>query len=324
MLCLQVFSEMGDFLVKTAVLLAAYNGIKNLPALLESLEAQTDSDFSVLMQDDGSEDGTQQLLESWREKDSRFVFGGFQGRHFGPAGNFLSLLRQTDADYALLCDQEDLWAPDKIGTLKHAIMDAASVYGPQTPLLVHSDCSLIDEKGSIIADSFFRHQGWDPAALSLNRLLVQNNVTGCTLIMNRPLIDLVSAYGKAKELFMHDWFIALTAASFGRILFLPQPLTFYRQHGDNAVGASRKGLARRGLQALSRRKDARRRILLTYTHTMVFRKLYKEKLPPEADRITSEYLATRQMPKIRRMVAVRRLGCTMQSPVTRMGQLLFG
>ena len=78
MLCLQVFSEMGDFLVKTAVLLAAYNGIKNLPALLESLEAQTDSDFSVLMQDDGSEDGTQQLLESWRERIPISFSAGFR------------------------------------------------------------------------------------------------------------------------------------------------------------------------------------------------------------------------------------------------------
>ena len=315
---------MGDHLVKTVVLLAACNGEKNLPALLASLSAQTDPDFSVLFQDDGSADGTPALLAAWAEKDPRFSSGACPGQHLGAAGNFLSLLRQTDADLALLCDQDDLWAPEKILTLKAAMADAIEKYGPETPLLVHSDCSLIDEEGRPLGDSFFRHQGWDPAAVTLPRLLVQNNVTGCALIMNRPLIDLVAAHGRAKELFMHDWFIALTAAAFGRVAFVPQSLTAYRQHASNVIGASKSGLLSRGFRALSRRREAKRRILLTYTHTLVFRKLYEGLLPAEANRITSDYLATRQMKKIPRVLAVRRMGCTMQSPVTRMGQMLFG
>ena len=109
-------------------------------------------------------------------------------------------------------------------------------YGADTPLLIHSDCSLINQAGDITGSSFFRHQGWDPDALTLPRLLVQNNVTGCTLIMNHSLCRLIAAHADAKNLFMHDWFIALTAASFGRVAFVDRPLTRYRQHGGNAVG----------------------------------------------------------------------------------------
>ena len=310
--------------MKTVVLLTAYNGSKHLPALLDSLLSQTDPDFSVLLQDDGSEDETVSLLTDLCRKDQRFSFGAEQGQHLGAAGNFLSLVRQTDADYVLMCDQDDLWEPEKIAVLKKAMRDLEAEYGTNTPLLVHSDCSLISEEGEPIGNSFFRHQGWDPKAVTLPPLLVQNNVTGCTLIMNAPLRRLIASHARAKDLFMHDWFIALTAASFGKIRFMDQPLTRYRQHGDNTIGASSNNLIARGFSALGKRQDAKRRILLTYTHTKVFNKLYEGELPKEAQETVSAYLATQHMPKLKRVLTVRRLGCVMQSPVTRLGQLLFG
>ena len=315
---------MGCYLVKTAVLLTAYNGSAHLKDLLESLRIQTDPDFVVLMQDDGSTDETPDLLKDAAAQDERFLFGAEQGAHLGAAGNFISLIRQTDADYCLLCDQDDVWEPEKIAILKQAMTGLEEEYGKDIPLLVHSDCSLIDEDGLPAGESFFRHQGWDPDAVTLPRLLVQNNVTGCTLIMNRSLIDLTAAHAKAKDLFMHDWFIALTAASFGRIAFVDQPLTRYRQHGGNAIGASAKSLPARALAALRNRDEAKRRILLTYTHTKVFRKLYGDELPASARETVDAYLATQRMGKISRVLAVRRLGCVMQSPVTRLGQILFG
>ena len=315
---------MGDHVVKSLVLLAAYNGEKHLPELLDSLCVQTDPDFSVLVQDDGSSDGTPEILEDIIRKDSRFSAGNESGCHLGAAGNFLSLIRQADADLVFLCDQDDIWMPEKIAVLKQAIREEISRYGADTPLLVHSDCSLVDESGSPVDGSFFRHQGWDPSAVSFPRLLVQNNVTGCTLVMNRPLLRLVAEHGRAKDLFMHDWFIALTAAAFGHIRFVPQQLTAYRQHAENTIGASRAGLLARGVRALGARKDARRRILLTYTHTQVFLRMYGDVLPDSARKTAEDYLATRSMKKISRIWAVRRLGCTMQSRITRIGQMVFG
>ena len=315
---------MGCHLVKTAVLLATYNGSTYLPGLLDSLAGQTDPGFTVLMQDDGSTDTTPELLRSFSDRDSRFVFAAEQGKHLGAAGNFISLIRQAEADYILLCDQDDLWEPDKISILKQAMQDMEARFGAGTPLLVHSDCSLVDEAGNSIGDSFFRHQGWSPSAVSLPELLVQNNVTGCTLIMNAALRKLVAGHAKAKELFMHDWFIALTAASFGQIAFVDRPLTRYRQHEGNKIGASSQSLLARGIDALKNRSEAKRRILLTYTHTKVFRKLYGDELPVQARQITEAYLATQHMRKILRVLAVRRMGCVMQSPMTRLGQILFG
>ena len=311
-------------MVKTLILLTTYNGEKHLPELLDSLRSQTVPDFTVLYQDDGSTDGTVELLERTAREDPRFHPGKEQGKHLGAAGNFLSLIRQADADDVLCCDQDDVWEPEKVAVLMEAAREAEAAYGRESPLLVHSDCSLIDEEGNQIGKSFFAHQGWDSKAVTLPRLLVQNNVTGCALLMNRPLCDLIATYGRAKDLFMHDWLIALTAAAFGHIVFIPQTLTRYRQHGDNAIGASEKSLPVRALKAVKERKKAKRRILLTYTHTLVFRRLYGETLPSDALSLVNAYLDTRGMKKLPRVLTVRRLGCTMQSPITRMGQILFG
>ena len=310
--------------MKTVILLTAFNGERFLPAQLDSLAAQTDPDFTVLMQDDGSSDSTPQILKKYASADSRFTFAGEQGCHLGAKGNFLSLIRQADGDLFFFCDQDDIWQPDKVASLKAAMSAAAEGSSPETPVLVHSDCSVIDESGSVLHGSFFRHQGWDPAAVSLGRLLVQNNVTGCTAVINRPLRDLAARFGDADRIFMHDWFIALTASSFGRVVFLDRPLTLYRRHQDNAIGASDAGQVTRGFRALAGLKKGKDRIRLTYTNASSFLDLFGGAIPDPSADIIKSYLATESLPKPRRLFRVFRGGYTMQSPVTRAGQLFFG
>ena len=310
--------------MRVEILLATYNGDRYLPELLDSLAKQTEVDFSVLYQDDGSIDGTGDLLSAWAGKNPRFRPGREQGLHLGAKANFFSLLRQSSADLVFLCDQDDIWLPEKVSTLLAAYWDAAEKLPAGTPLLIHSDAVVVDAENRTLADSFFRLQGWDPSAVTLNRLLVQNNVTGCTALLNRPLADLVVRYGDPDRMFMHDWFIALTAASFGQVVFCPRQLTRYRQHGANAIGASRASLAQRAVKALRSRAEAKARIELTFTHTLAFQEMVGAALPSEAERVIRDYLATRDLPKIRRISSWKRQGTLMQSPVTRLGQFFFG
>ncbi|MGN1021645.1 MAG: glycosyltransferase family 2 protein, partial [Aristaeellaceae bacterium] len=306
------------------VLLAVYNGERFLPPLLESLAGQDDAAFTVLMQDDGSTDGSTALLAAMADKDARFRPAEEGGRHLGAKGNFISLIRQATGDYAALCDQDDVWEANRLSRCRQALEQAEARWGADTPLLVHSDCRLVDAQGALLQESFFRHQGWDPGAVTLPRLLVQNNVTGCTLMMNAALRRLVAERADPAAMHMHDWFIALTAAAFGHIVFLDEPLVRYRQHGVNVMGASRQTLLQRGVKALGAWRKGKDRIALTYRHTRAFREAYGALLPEDAAAVIDRYLATEAMGKVRRVMAVRRGGYTMQSPVTRMGQLLFG
>ena len=316
---------MGDRVVKhVQVLLACYHGGPYLSRQLATLRGQDDPCLSVLMQDDGSSDDTASLLREVAGEDGRFHLAGENGRHLGAVGNFWSLLRQSDGELIALCDQDDEWAPSRLSRCREALERAEALYGADTPLLVHSDCRLIDGDGALLAESFFRRQGWDPDATTLPRLLVQNNVTGCTLMMNAPLRRQALQHGDPGRMYMHDWFLALTAAAFGRIVFIPEPLVSYRQHGSNVMGASAAGQVRRGVRALSQWVKGKARITLTYDHTRAFREACGDALPDVARRCIDGYLATQPMGKLRRVLAVRRGGYTMQSPVTRAGQLLFG
>ena len=297
------------------ILLATYRGERFLPALTASLLAQTHRDFRVLWQDDGG--GTPPL-----PADERFVPGAHQGRGFGAARNFFDLLTQATGDVAL-CDQDDVWHADKLERGLNALRQAEAAYGADTPLLVHSDSRLIDAEGTALQESFFRHQGWDATATALNRLIVQNNVTGCTILMNEALRRLVCAHLPDAPV-LHDWWIALLAAGYGRVVCLPEPLVDYRQHGDNVIGASRTGLLRRAASALKAPAKARARIRLTYDMARLMLDVCENTLPPEARACLAAYLATESMPKVRRVLAVRKGGYTMQSPVTRLGQLIFG
>lgn len=306
------------------VALAAYNGAAYLPEQLQSLAAQTDRHFRVLMRDDGSTDGTAELLRRWAERDSRFVLAEDGGGNLGAKGNFLRLMALDDAPYTALCDQDDVWEPERLSRTRAALADAEAVYGADTPLLVHSDCAVTDADGQVAHPSFFAHQGWDKGAVTLPRLLVQNNVTGCTVLMNTALRELAVQHARPEKLFMHDWFLALTAAAFGHIVFVDAPLVRYRQHGTNTVGASEAGQLRRGAKALAQTQKARARIRLTYDHAAMFAEAYGSTLPAEARQIVEAYLATQHMPKLKRLLALRRGNYLMQSPVTRVGQMLFG
>lgn len=316
---------MGVALVSAVcIALACCNGEAWLPALLDSLRAQTVRDFRVLWQDDGSTDGTVGLLERVTAQDGRFSPGCEQGKHLGAKGNFLSLMRQADAPYVALCDQDDVWHRDRLEAGLRALAGAEEAFGADTPLLAHSDCRLTDADGHVFAESFFRHQGWSADAVTLPQLLVQNNVTGCTVLMNRVLCRLCADHAVPERLFMHDWFIAQTAAAFGKILCLPEPLVDYRQHGGNAVGASGKGLLARGMEAFVHRGRVRGRISLCYRQAEALLDAYASLLPAAPEDCIRTFLRTEHLPKLSRLAALRRGGYQMQSRTARLGQMIFG
>ena len=107
-------------------------------------------------------------------------------------------------------------------------------------MLVHTDLALVNQYGELMHQSFINYQRLDPSKVTLDDLSLTNVVTGCTVLMNRPLIDL--ALPIPKEALMHDWWFALVASRLGSILFLNEATILYRQHSNNVLGAHRIGL----------------------------------------------------------------------------------
>lgn len=227
------------------ILLATYNGEAYLDEQLHSIRDQTVADWRLLIRDDGSTDATPAILESFRaEEIDRVRIVDDDCGNLGVAGNFSALMQASSADYVMFCDQDDVWLPDKVSTALRAIRKLEAQYGSTVPLLIHSDLMVVDRNLRTINPSFWRYQGLRPdAGAALNRLLLQNVVTGCTAIMNRRLIEMATPV--PSEAVVHDWWVSLIAAAFGRIGHLSEPQILYRQHDGNVIGAA--GLSTGGL-----------------------------------------------------------------------------
>jgi hypothetical protein len=230
---------------KVAVLLPTFNGARFLPQQLESLLAQSMSDFVIVTRDDGSSDATLQVLEGFQERFRRQIHRVQDDKgNLGASGN-VSLLMQYVLDrgselglldaYLMLCDQDDIWEADKIET-ELGVMQQLERQHPNQPLLVHSDLTVISDDESLIAPSFLAYQGLDADRKDLRNITFSNTVTGCTALFNQQLAR--KALPVPSQAMMHDWWLALVAAAFGHIEFVPQCLVRYRQHSQNALGAS--------------------------------------------------------------------------------------
>jgi hypothetical protein len=221
------------------ILLPTYNGEAYLAQQLDSLFAQTFQDWRLVVRDDGSTDGTREVLERYLAvHPGRVAMLPQDGGRLGASASFAKLLEQSAAPYLMFCDQDDVWLPSKVEMTFAAMRDLERRYGEQTPLLVVTDLRVVDAHLAVLDESFWHFERIHPQRLTkLGRVLMQNFVTGCTAMINRPMAGL--AQPVPAEALMHDWWIALVATAFGRIAALPTPTVLYRQHGGNVAGASR-------------------------------------------------------------------------------------
>lgn len=222
------------------ILLATYNGGRFLVPLLDSVLAQTDPEWILFCRDDGSSDGTPALLRRYAARDRRIVLLETDSGRLGICANFARLMtaaRIAGAALFALCDQDDVWRPQKVARLRAALDDGERRIGAGVPLLAYADLALVDAGGKQLAPSHFMHAG----AVAVRRgvgswLLAHNLIPGCAMAANRALLDLALPMPLSEV--HHDWWLAVLAAATGEVIAIDEVLTDYRQHGGNAIGAA--------------------------------------------------------------------------------------
>ncbi|MCU9809874.1 hypothetical protein LEQ06_18005 [Paraclostridium sp. AKS46] len=100
---------------------------------------------------------------------------------------------------------------------------------------MHTDLKVVSEELELINESFIKYQNLDPEMKALNNLLLQNNITGCTVMINLSLKQ--ECKNIPENCIMHDWWLGLIASAFGEISFINEQTILYRQHSMNEVGA---------------------------------------------------------------------------------------
>lgn len=283
-----------------AIVLSTYNGERFLRDQLNSLHCQTYKNIKIIVRDDGSKDGTCEILKCFsREHGNIDVL--FE-RNIGVVGSFLRLLDLVppDVEFVALCDQDDVWHEDKIEL-------AISYLGreePENPAMYCGALELVDENLnhiSVVKQAIRK--------LSLENALVQNVATGCTTIINRAALRLVTGKKIAvNKIRMHDWWLYQVISAFGLVLFDDTPKIRYRQHGGNVIGSS-SGIKLWG-KRIKRHLGANNRAIRCQAEELL--RVYGSEMSRYNYRLVSEFLEETQVGSL-----VQRLSYALRTPVYR-------
>lgn len=302
------------------ILVATFNNARFLEELLDSLVRQTYRELDIIVRDDGSSDTTRDIINRYCDIDRRIKTIDVKRETQGSKNNFFTLLLSTDGEYTMFCDADDVWHTDKVEKTLALMKNTEKSLGNDIPILVHTDLAVTDESLNIISNSLFKYEKLSPKRCSFKNLLVQNNVTGCSVMINRPLKQMVRQI--PKDAVMHDWWLALTAAAFGRIEVLYEPTLMYRQHQHNQIGASDARDSKSMLRKL-RRTDVMRTIYRSmYAQAACFAETFNDRLSNDIYACAKKYAEMSDLSKARKIFRIIGRGYYKNTFIRNIGQLL--
>lgn len=226
--------------MKTSVALCTYNGARFIWEQLESIARQTRLPDEVLVCDDCSTDGTLDLVAQFAATAPFKVHYSRNPSQLGISRNFEHAVSSCTGDVIFLCDQDDVWLPEKVATM--------------LPLFIADERIGLVFSNAFVVDSGLKQLGytvWDTFRLNKNGRAEINGEKALSFLIRRSVVTGATAAFRAtlrekilpiSPIFMHDAWIAFVAASYARIAAVDVPLILYRQHGGNVVGGRRRNL----------------------------------------------------------------------------------
>lgn len=215
------------------IVMCTFNGAPYLQAQLDSFLRQSHTNWSLWVSDDGSVDGTWQILQTYKRKhkhihDIRLLHG--PGR--GACNNFLSVLCHPEfgSNYVALCDQDDVWLSGKLARAVSQLRKSPAgpvLYGAQS---FHSDPNLsVSGRSNVSA-----------GRPHFKNALVQNIVSGHSAVLSPDALNLVRDFGVPNGVPFHDWWLyQVVTGGGGHVILDTRPVLHYRQHEQNLFGAPR-------------------------------------------------------------------------------------
>ncbi len=237
----------GDRFPSVLVLMATYNGERYLGEQIDSILKQEGVEITLQISDDCSTDGSYGLAQKYAQADSR-VISYRNGSNVGVGMNFLNMLYDVDPDaydFVAFSDQDDVWLDDKLAIACKAISskvemkNARSVEPFGIPFLYCSDLQNVnkDMKKPVyeLRELGLKH---DKRATPLLR----NYYSGCTMVLNRPMVKLFQSYRLSEIFRIHDVWLALVARYCGNLIIDEDNARVLRRiTGENVAGAITSG-----------------------------------------------------------------------------------
>ncbi|KQT15508.1 hypothetical protein ASG31_14700 [Chryseobacterium sp. Leaf404] len=220
----------------TSIAICTYNGEKYLAEQLESILSQTVKADEIVVCDDGSKDKTTEILQEYQLKNPGLFKIMVNETNLGYFKNFEKAIYACKGDIIITSDQDDIWEINKIEVTKDFFDKNPDYDG------VFNDLEIINNDYQINEPSYlnWKHISYKFLEENIinNTLFVQQQimgsfVLGCALAVKRSALQ---QYGLSNFEIAHDYFIAQKLSAKGRLGFIPQTLSKYRQHEDQVCG----------------------------------------------------------------------------------------
>lgn len=304
---------------RIGIIMATYNGEKYLREQIESILSNTYTDWHLTICDDGSTDATDSIINEYVMKYPDKITGHKNQKNLGVMYNFLQGVLDNTADYYMFCDQDDVWLKDKIKITYEKMLDMEKQWGSDIPISIFTDATLVDQDLNVLHSSFFKTSNLDVRKIDLPHILMENKLLGCTVMCNNKTKEMLDKLPDTMR--MHDWWIGILTASFGKIGYVPTQTILYRQHSHNVVGGQgKKEYIKNRIHSLNKQKEVLR---LTEKQAECFYEIYKNRLSKENGKIIYNFSRLNQMNWLKKRIVVIKYGFLKTGLLRNIGVLLL-
>lgn len=203
--------------MKVSVAMATYNGENYLEQQIDSILSQLGNEDELIISDDHSSDRTIAIIEKYRKDDDRVKL--FMNDESGVTSNFENAIKRTQNEIIFLSDQDDIWKPEKVKTVKD--------YYEKNPhiQMIMSDITVVDNQLNPTIESFYEFRGSRAGVL---KNIIKNSYIGCAMSFKKELKTKILPI--PRNVPMHDMWIGLVADMNKSALLIPEKLIYYRRH----------------------------------------------------------------------------------------------
>lgn len=228
---------------KVSIVVPAYNRRDYIERTVESVLRQSYTHYELIVVDDGSTDGTFEVLSSYAAEGKLELLHHPGRANRGQSASLNLGLSVATGEYVGLLDSDDMYGPDKLEIMV-AFLEAHPEVG-----LVYSNGYAVDDQDRILYEIYDgEHQEWnqpDAVLLDCYILLPQN------AIVRRAVLETAGPFEESfRSAQDHDMIVRL--AEITRFEYIPTHTFYYRRHADS-ISSKRQDLRwRTGFEVLRR------------------------------------------------------------------------